>query len=67
MTDNPHPKTTKLIYALIKRRVATPDASIGLSAACLERIESGETPRRDVVFLLRARDAAIQRARRERA
>lgn len=62
--NNPHPNATRLIYTLIKRKVITSEASRGLSAAGMARIESGETSRRDAVWLLRARDAAALREER---
>jgi len=50
-----YPRTYRLITGLIADGLIHPDTLDGLSHYAIERIESGETSRRDAVLLLRAR------------
>lgn len=56
-----YPNTAAMFRSLYERGLITTRSTEGLSAAAFHRIESGETPRRDVRWLLQAREAELVR------
>lgn len=62
-----YPNAARLLKELVKRNVVTARSILQptpLSDAAFTRIDSGATPRRDVVVLLKAREAEVARSER---